>query len=249
MMRIMPVNIRETRRIIPSLFTLGNLLCGYLAVINVIEGALTHAAWWIIIAGFFDLLDGKIARLAGAVSEFGVEFDSIADVISFGIAPAVLIHQYSLVGAGNLGYFLGFVFVSAGAIRLARFNLTATTGRKTHFTGMPIPAAAGVLSSYILFCEHVRGDLATFDMAVALVILTSIAMVSQFRYAVMPHIGFNSPRETMVSTMVLLVLVSVVKYPDEIFFPMGIAYLFSGPVISLTAPAFNFVTHRGHHRW
>lgn len=248
-MRQVMVNIREARRILPSLFTLGNLLCGYLAVINVIEGALTHAAWWIIIAGFFDLLDGKIARLAGATSEFGVEFDSIADVISFGIAPAVLIHQYSLVGAGNIGYFLGFVFVSAGAIRLARFNLTATTGRKRYFTGMPIPSAAGVLSSYILFCEHVRGDLAVFDVAVALIILTSIAMVSQFQYAVMPRIGFGTTRDTIVSVLVLLVLVSVVKYPDEVFFPIGIAYLFSGPVMSLTAPAFNFVTHRGHHRW
>jgi len=249
MARLTSRNIREVKRIVPSLFTLGNLLCGYLAVINVIEGALTHAAWWIIIAGFFDILDGKIARMTGAASGFGVEFDSIADVISFGIAPAVLIHQYSLVGAGNLGYFLGFVFVSAGAIRLARFNLTATTGRKTHFTGMPIPSAAGVLSSYILFCENVRGDFATFDIAVTLVILTSIAMVSQFRYGVMPRIGFGGQRETIVSTMVLLVLVSVIKYPDEIFFPMGILYLFSGPVISLTVPAFNFVTHRGHHRW
>ena len=100
---------KDIRRVVPSLFTLGNLLCGYLAVINVIEGALTHAAWWIIIAAFFDLLDGKIARLTGTASEFGVEFDSIADVISFGIAPAVLIHQYSLVGAGNLGYFLAMI--------------------------------------------------------------------------------------------------------------------------------------------
>ena len=126
----------DKRRIIallPSAVTLGNLLCGYLAIINVVEGSLTHAAWWIIIAAVFDLLDGKIARLTGSASLFGVEFDSIADVVSFGAAPAVLFHQHMLADAGNAGYFLAFVFLAAGAIRLARFNTTATTGEKASF--------------------------------------------------------------------------------------------------------------------
>ena len=233
---------------IPGLFTVGNLLCGYLAVINVIEGALTHAAWWIIIAAFFDHFDGKVARLTGTASKFGIEFDSIADMVSFGIAPAVLFHQYMLIDAGNLGYFLAFLFVFAGAFRLARFNVSASTAGKAYFTGMPIPASAGILASYVLFCENVRSDLGQFDLAVAILILTSAAMVSMFRYSAMPRISFDSIGETLRSAGFIALLGSVILYPDEVFFPLGITYLFSGPIRTATVPAYRFVTHRTHER-
>jgi CDP-diacylglycerol---serine O-phosphatidyltransferase len=233
---------------LPGLFTLGNMLCGYLAVINVIEGSLVHAAWWIIIAAFFDYFDGKVARLTQTTSKFGVEFDSLADIVSFGIAPAVLFHQYILAGTGNFGYFLAFLFLSAGAIRLARFNVSASTGKKSYFSGMPIPSAAGILASYVLFCEHARIDFAQFDLAVAIIVLVSGAMVSTFRYGVIPGLRFRTPRETLGSSLFILVLGSVILYPDEAFFPWGMVYLFSGPFMMLTMPAFNFVTHRTHSR-
>ena len=239
---------RTMKRSLPSLFTLGNLLCGYLAIINVIEVAYVHAAWWIIIVVFFDYFDGKIARMTGTASDFGIEFDSLADVVSFGIAPAVLFHQYILAGTGNFGYFLAFVFVCAGAFRLARFNVTATTGKKAYFAGLPIPAGAGILASYVLFCEHIRGDFAQMDVAFALITLTSAAMVSVFRYGTIPAIRFRNLRETIVSSTFVLLLASVIMYPDEIFFPLGIIYLLSGPVWSLTVPAYDFVSHRTHSR-
>ncbi len=226
------------------MFTLGNLLCGFLAVINVIEGNLTHAAWWIIIAAVFDTLDGKVARLTGSASEFGVEFDSIVDVVSFGVAPAVLFHSYSFTSAGNLGYFMGFVFLAAGSIRLARFNLKATTGKKYYFTGMPIPAGAGILSSFVLFSENVWHGFANFDIAMTLVILTSLAMVSTFKYSLMPKISFSSKWDIMRSVWFISHLIVVALFPNEVFFPTGILYLLSGPVRFVSVPAYNFVFHR-----
>lgn len=232
------------RKILPNLFTLGNLLCGFLAIINVVEGTkanLVHAAWWIVIAGVFDLLDGKVARLMRSASPFGVELDSLADIVSFGVAPAVLINSFVFLNAGNLGYFLCFCFLSAGAIRLARFNTTATTVKKRHFTGMPIPAGACIISSYVMFSENVWTGLANFDIAIALVIFSSLAMVSKFKYAAFPLISFAGKLKTVKSLLTISVLLLIVAFPNELFFPAGILYLLSGPVGFISVPAFNYV--------
>jgi len=234
----------KIKKFLPSIFTLGNLLCGFLAVINVIEGSMTHAAWWIIIAGIFDLLDGKVARLTGCASAFGIEFDSLADVVSFGIAPAVLFHNYALTDAGNLGYFLAFCFLGAGAIRLARFNISATTGKKNYFIGMPIPVGAYILASFILFSENVWNVFAHFDFYVALLVMSSLAMVSSLKYGIMPKICFATKRETVKSVSFISLLIVVAIFPDEFFFPLGIVYLLSGPVKHITVPAFNHVFHK-----
>ncbi len=230
---------------------MGNLLCGFLAVINVIEGSkasMSHAAWWIIIAAIFDLLDGKVARLTGSASLFGIEFDSIADVISFGIAPAVLFHTYALTDAGNLGYFLAFCFLCAGAIRLARFNVRATTDKKNYFVGMPIPAGGCILASFILFSENVWGVLVHFDFTVALLVVSSLVMVSSFKYNVMPRISFTTRKNTVKSLWFISCLTVIAIFPDEFFFPTGIVYLLSGPVKYFTAPAFNHVFHKANSR-
>jgi len=242
------MGILMMKRFLPSIFTLGNLLCGFLAVINVIEGSLTHAAWWIIIAAIFDALDGKIARLTRTASEFGIEFDSIVDVVSFGIAPAVLFHTYALTNTGNIGYFLAFCFCAAGAIRLARFNISATTGKKHYFTGMPIPAGAGILASFILFSENVWNNLAHFDFTVALIVITSLAMVSNFKYNVFPKISFSKKSDTIRSIWFISHITVIAFFPDEVFFPTGILYLLSGPVKYISVPAFNYMFHKVHSR-
>jgi len=234
-------------RILPSIFTLGNLMCGFLAIINVIEGtgsSFITAAWWIIIAGIFDALDGKIARIAGSASEFGIEFDSIADVISFGIAPAILFYEYALIKAGTFGYILAFGFLACGAIRLARFNIKATTGTKHFFQGLPIPASAGILASFILFSENVWGILANFDFSIGLIVVTSLAMVSSFKYSTFPKIGFNTKTDTIRSVWFLTHVLIIIRFPDEAFFPTGILYLLSGPVKFISAPAVNLILHK-----
>ena len=234
----------SVKKLVPSLFTLGNLLCGFLAVVNTIETAYVSAAWWIIIAAIFDALDGKIARLTGCASEFGVELDSIADVVSFGIAPAVLFYSYILSDGGAAGLMLGFIYLAAGAVRLARYNTTATTGKKYHFTGMPIPSGAGILSSFILFSENVWDGFANFDAAGIIVVISSLAMVSGFKYAMLPKIGFSTKTDVLRSVWFISHITLVIMFPDEIFFPTGILYLLSGPARIITVPAVNHVLHK-----
>lgn len=237
-------------RTLPSFFTLGNLLCGFLAVVNVIRGtqeSMISASWWIIIAAILDALDGKVARLMGTSSDFGIEFDSIADVVSFGLAPAALIFQYAFAGAEKIGLVLSFCFLAAGAIRLARFNITATTGPKTYFTGMPIPAAAGIIASYVLFTERVFNPLFSFDAAAVLVIVTSLAMVSRFRYNALPKFGFRSTKGTVKGLLFIGNITLIAFFPDEILFPEGLLYLLSGPAAYFSAPALVYVFHRANH--
>ena len=240
--------IINAKKFLPSMFTLGNLLCGFLAVINVIEGSLTHAAWWIIIAAIFDALDGKVARLTGSASEFGIEFDSIADVISFGIAPAVLFHSYVFTGTGNIGYFLCFCYVAAGAIRLARFNIKATKEKKFYFTGMPIPSGAGILASFVLFSENVWNGFAKIDFSIALIIIISLMMLSSFKYSTMPKISFNRKKDKLRSIWFISHIIVVACFPDEVFFPTGILYLLSGPVKYFSVPAFQHMFQKVHSK-
>src|SRR3954464_2824971 len=152
--------------LLPNLMTAGNLFCGFAAVLCIYDGAqdsdfklaavkFHDAIWFILAACIFDLLDGRLARLGGHDSPFGREFDSLADVVSFGMAPALLVYQIVLGEFRNLGWMIAFVYLTCGTLRLARFNRSATSddvaGADKNFTGFPIPAAAGVIGSVTLF--------------------------------------------------------------------------------------------------
>src|SRR4029079_8822263 len=144
------VRVRRGVYLLPSLFTLGNMFCGYICIVYAMRGDYESAAPFIGFAFVLDMLDGRIARMTGAASAFGVEFDSLADVISFGMAPAILVYAWGLAPLGRIGLAAGFLFVSAAAMRLARFNIQSGTGLdKRYFVGMPSPAAAGVLASTV----------------------------------------------------------------------------------------------------
>src|SRR5947209_9848574 len=137
--------VRRGVYLLPSLLTMGNMFCGYACVVYAMRGEYETAAPFIGFAYVLDMLDGRIARLTGAESAFGLQFDSLADVISFGVSPAVLSFNWGLQPLGRLGWAAGFMFVSAAAMRLARFNIQATSGAdKRYFVGMPSPAAAAV---------------------------------------------------------------------------------------------------------
>src|SRR5579872_2845206 len=135
---------RRGAYLLPSLFTLGNMFCGYQCIVYAMRGDFETAAPFIGFAIVLDMLDGRIARLTGTESDFGLQFDSLADVISFGVAPAVLSFSWGLQPLGRLGWAACFLFVAAGAMRLARFNIQTASSDKRYFVGMPIPAAAGV---------------------------------------------------------------------------------------------------------
>ena len=131
--------------ILPSIFTLGNMFCGFYAIIAVLSDHFQAAAVAILLAGVFDALDGRVARLTNSCSKFGVEFDSLADLVSFGLAPGILIYMWALKPFGRIGWLASFLFVVCGALRLARFNCQIHTSESWSFTGLPIPMAAGTI--------------------------------------------------------------------------------------------------------
>src|SRR3954452_1930761 len=137
--------LRRGVYLLPSLLTMGNMFCGYACIVYAMRGEYETAAPFIGFAVVLDMLDGRIARMTGTTSAFGLEFDSLADVISFGVAPAILSFSWGLQPLGRLGWLAGFLFLTAAAMRLARFNIqSALGGDKRYFVGMPSPAAAGV---------------------------------------------------------------------------------------------------------
>ncbi len=180
------------RGAIPNAFTLGNLFAGFLSIVYASQGNLEFAAWLIVIAGFFDLLDGMVARLAGVSSSFGVELDSLCDVVSFGVAPAFLMYRFGLDRMGFFGIFIAALFAMSGAVRLARFNAYAEAGeKKDYFVGLPIPAAAGVIVAFTLtftddtwFAGLERGRL---SILLPLTVLVALLMVSPVRFLALPQ--------------------------------------------------------------
>jgi CDP-diacylglycerol--serine O-phosphatidyltransferase len=148
------INKDKPRRgiyILPNIFTSLNIFCGFYAVIASIEGKYITSAIAIIIAVIFDILDGKIARATNTTSKFGVEYDSLADLVSFGLAPGVMMYLWALKPMGRIGWLAAFLFTVCGALRLARFNSRVDTVSSDYFTGLPIPAAAGMAATTVLF--------------------------------------------------------------------------------------------------
>ena len=220
----------EIKKILPSVVTAGNLLCGFWAIILIISdtGAYTAAAWWIIIAGFLDGLDGKLARLTGTSSRFGVEFDSLADLTSFGVAPALLIYHSKLYMLGFFGILTSFAFLLCGALRLARFNLSVASFKKENFTGIPIPAAAGILASYTLFHSNVVPAISRVDFSLFLTLMASFLMVSTIEYPLLPKVAVGSLKDNIRTLLFIGVAVTFILFPDELFFPVVCVYVIIG---------------------
>lgn len=212
----------------PNLFTIFNLFLGFLAIIFSTQGRFSAAAWLIIIAAVCDVLDGKIARATRGFSNFGVEFDSLADVVSFGVAPAIMIYLAQLQHLGVFGLVISFTPLAAGAIRLARFN-THTSGftKSRFFEGMPIPAGATLLCSYLLFSYHNLDGMRVPGVTVALVLLSSVLMVSTIEFDAMPYFSFRRGRKnTVLMLLVVAATIGILKYPGVMMFPMAMLYIF-----------------------
>lgn len=217
------------RAVIPNLFTIGNLFCGFLALRYVVEGRYGSAAWLIVLAGALDNMDGRLARLMGRDSAFGIEFDSLADVCTFGVVPALMLY-HSLLPSG-WGAALACVFLLCGALRLARYNVMAhESGKSEFFTGLPIPAAAVALTQFIVFTEHSWSTDHAAHFGIALTVCLAALMVSRVEYDGMP--GFRSSgfrdrfkQAFLVAAVVLIVLPATSK---DWFFPLVLFYLVSG---------------------
>ena len=216
-------------RILPSIFTVGNLFCGFLAISYILDGRYVPATWLIVLGGALDTMDGRIARFIGNDSKFGIEFDSLADVCTFGIAPALMVYRESL--NSGWGVAIAFAFLLCGALRLARYNLLSHEDERGElFLGLPIPAAAVALSQYVVFTKDAWQPSHDGSVAVVFVLLLSGLMVSRVEYDSMPNFRATTlwgrlKQGYFVSAVALILHPSTSK---GFFFPLVVVYLLTG---------------------
>lgn len=234
--------------IIPSLLTAANLFCGFYAIVSVLNSDFVIAAIAILIAMLFDGFDGKIARLTNSTSRFGVEFDSLSDLVSFGVAPGLLIYTWALKGYGKIGWLAVFLFVVCGAMRLARFNVQSAVSDKKYFIGLPIPAAAGLIVTTVIFDNHILEMGKEVRPIVVLVITYILAylMVSTIKYRSFKdvHLVERKPLSALVAAVLLLVV--IVAEPQLMLFALCVLYSASGPVERLLVPVSSLVKRKAH---
>ncbi len=225
--------VRVSRTIVPSFFTVGNMFCGFYSIIAAIQGNFDLAAWMIVAGAFLDAMDGKIARFTQSSSQFGVEYDSLADVITFGLAPSMLIYIIFGKTLGIVGIFLSFLPLLFGSIRLARFNTKLKGFDKAYFSGLPIPVAAITISSFILFSNYFYADPVKFPkMMILMVVFLSILMVSTIRYETAPKLNFKGNKlEKIKFLLVIISVIIIVIIPHQSLFPLIIMYILSGLIV------------------
>lgn len=220
--------------LLPNTLTLCGMFCGFYAIMSAINGNFIHAAWAIILANIFDGLDGWIARLTNTTTRFGVELDSLSDLVAFGVAPAVMMYKWSLVPFGRLGWAAAFLFVACGALRLARFNVqTGSPGSKA-FKGMPIPGAATILASVVIFyywydvSESIPGIPDKHVFYPIFTIVLALLMVSTLRFHGLKEIDFKEKKPFWVLIVFVIVLFFLLVHPQAAIFVFAMAYLFWG---------------------
>jgi CDP-diacylglycerol---serine O-phosphatidyltransferase len=214
--------------ILPTLFTLGNMFCGYSCIVFAMRGEFETAAPFIGFAIVLDMLDGRIARMTGSASDFGVEFDSLADVISFGIAPAILSFSWGLQPLGRLGWLAGFLFLTAAAMRLARFNIqSGMGGDKRYFVGMPSPAAAGIPAATVFAFPDGLADYRAALPALAMVLVPAALMVSTIRFRSFKTIDLQSRRSYTVVILLAAGIAFIATHPRVVLIVLAYSYLAS----------------------
>ena len=217
--------------ILPNLVTSGSLFAGFYGIVATMNGDYNIAAWFILISAVLDALDGKVARLTGTTSRFGVEYDSLADVVAFGVAPGLLMYSWALQSFGKYGWLAAFLYVVCGALRLARFNVQVNTVESKRFVGLPIPAAAWMVASCVLIFYHLGGSGNIKKVSILLLIyLLAYLMVSNHSYNSFkdPELVKRQPFNFLVLAVIFIIV--VVAYPEIMLFAMASIYVASGPL-------------------
>src|SRR5437667_9582560 len=205
------------------------MFCGYACIVYAMRGDYETAAPYIGFAIVLDLLDGRIARMTGTASPFGLEFDSLADVISFGMAPPIMSFAWGLSSLGRLGWAAGFMFVACGALRLARFNVSsAKGGDKRYFVGMPIPAAASVPAATVFMYPYGLSDYRAELLALVMVLLPAVLMVSTIKYRSFKGLDLKSRRSFRVLVLIAAGIVAIWTHPKAVLLVAAYSYLASG---------------------
>lgn len=211
--------------IVPNFVTTANMFCGFYSTVASIHGDFTPAAWAIVAASVFDMLDGRIARLAHATSKFGVEYDSLSDLISFGMAPAILLYQWSLQPFGRLGWAAAFLFVACGALRLARFNVTTEILPKGVFQGLPIPMGAGIPATFYIFADSMGWSVANEYFILLMTFVMAGLMVSTIPFPSFKEFNWRSKASFGYLLALVIVMVLIVIKPEVALFAILAGYI------------------------
>jgi len=224
-------NMKKGIYVLPNLFTTAGLFSGFYSIIVSTKGQYEVAAIAILVAAVLDALDGRIARMTNTTSKFGAEYDSLSDVIAFGVAPAVMAYSWSLSSFGNWGWVVSFLFVACGALRLARFNIQIGIVESKVFNGLPIPGAAAVLATTVLIFYKLGGEGKFENQAVLIgVFVLALFMVSNIKYYSFKDLNFFSRKPFTSLIISILILVIVVAEPQIMIFTFTAGYSLSGPL-------------------
>ncbi len=232
--RIRRENLKKGVYLLPNLLTTGGLFAGFYGIVSTMNGDYNLAAWLILISAVFDALDGKVARMTGTTSRFGVEYDSLVDLVSFGVAPGLLMYSWALQSFGKFGWMAAFIYVVCGALRLARFNVQVDTVESRRFVGLPIPAAAGMVASCVLLFYHLGGTGSIKKVSVLLLIyVLAYLMVSNHSFNSFKDPGLVKRQPFSFLVLAIVFIIVIVAQPEIMLFTLASIYIASGPVGSL----------------
>ena len=232
--------------LLPNLCTSASLFCGFYSVIKSLSGDFERAAWAILIAGIFDLLDGRLARLAKAESQFGIEYDSLSDLSSFGLAPAILIYTWGLQNMGKVGWLAAFLYFACGALRLARFNVQHDNVEHDHFQGLPIPIAAYVLATYVIFFHYSHRFPPQGSYLIAIMTgMLGLLMVTTIKYRSMKVMDLGRRNSFFMLVLAVISMFVVAIKPEIMMFVIAVGYVLSG----IIEESITLTTTRKFIRW
>ena len=233
------VTVESTRKesmrrgiyILPNLVTAASLFAGFYSMVATLNGNYSTAAVWIFISAVCDGLDGKVARMTGTTSKFGVEFDSLADLVAFGVTPAFLMYAWALRPFGRLGWVAAFLFLVCAALRLARFNVQVDTVESKRFVGLPTPASACMVASTVLLFYHLNWPSSFKKLAIlGLIYLLAFLMVSNFRYNSFKDPAFIKRQPFGFLLLAVVLLIVIAAEPVIMTFSVLLLYILSGPI-------------------
>jgi CDP-diacylglycerol--serine O-phosphatidyltransferase len=219
--------------VLPNLITTLNMFFGFFALIYAIRGEYSWSAYAIVGAAVFDLLDGRVARMTRSESKFGAEYDSLCDLVSFGVAPGILLYLWALQPFGRLGWLVSFLFTACGALRLARFNVQSTIIEKAYFQGLPIPMAAGIVASSVLAWTELGWDPQQSVLLLAMTVLLAFVMVSTFRYRSFKDLDLRDRLPFWYLVFGVCVFAVIALRPEVMLFVLFMTYALLGAVFGV----------------
>jgi CDP-diacylglycerol--serine O-phosphatidyltransferase len=222
--------MRKGIYILPNTLTLCNMFMGFYSILASLKGLYVDASWAIIIAMVFDGLDGWVARLTHSTTRFGIELDSLSDLVAFGVAPAVMLFKWSLASYGRIGWSAAFLFMACGALRLARYNVQMGSAESKSFTGMPIPGAATIVATMIIFYHEIWETVpaAKNIYILLLTFILAVLMVSTLRFHGAKEIDFSKRKPFWILVAIVVAFAIIVMHPPIALFIFAMIYLFGG---------------------